>query len=235
MAAVVPFIPYIAAAAGAAIKTVSGEQVANRQKNDYLEGLRKQAASRTQAQGEIDNLTGGLKTSNPESYRAADAAGYANALQAHAAGINGSIPTVYGANARYGEDTARAHDATTAYATELADSLSRLDSVQQQRAAEGYRAAHTGSKLSQIQDFAAGNARMAELKAQGERENPWVKMLAGALTNAGSMSAAGGFGKTGATGYPGTTVTGQPIEAGVASGAGNFSPEDLTSRGVYSA
>lgn len=232
MAAVLPFVPYIAAAAGAAINTISGKQVEQRQKNDYLEGLRQQKQSRDQAGAQVDALTGQLAASNPDQFRIADKNNFLAELQAHAAGING-IPTVAGANPRYAQDTARANDATHEYSTTLADLLSRMDSPAQQRAVEGYRASRTATNLNRISSFAEGNQRIAEMKAAGERQNPWIAMLAQGLMNAGS----GQYGtamKKAPTGYGGTTVTGQPIEAGIASGAGNYSPASLTAGGVFS-
>lgn len=176
-------IPAALAVAGAIAKAANESSVNRRQKNDYLEGLRQQQASRDQARGVVGDVTSNLAVSNPEGYRAADNQNFLSQLQAHAGGIH-DIPTVAGANSRYALDSARAGAATDSYGTTLAGLLSRLDSPAQQRAAEGYRAAHASSKLNQIGNFAEGNAAQAELKSQSERPNMWLTMLGGALTNA---------------------------------------------------
>lgn len=209
--AVAAAIPYALAVAGAVAKAANESSVNHRQTRDYLEGLRQQEASRTQARGVVGDLTSKLAVSNPDLYRAADKTNFLTQLQAHAGGIH-DIPAVAGANSRYALDSARAGAATDNYGATLSDLLSRMDSPVQQRAAEGYRAAHAGSKLSQIGNFAEGNAAQAELKAKSERSNMWLSMLGGALSNA----AAGYTAPKKTTDIGGTPMAGGPEWGGTA-------------------
>lgn len=171
----------LAAGAGA----YGNYKAANEADKNAAQGIRMQAQKQQQADAQVNQLLDKTAQSNPAAAQSQIQQQFMQQLAAQRSRSGSSMP-VGAASSRYVADSGKAAADTNAYATNLADIMSRIDAPALQRRNEAQTMARAGSDLGLISNAANGDAFLTALKSRNIQPNPWlgaVQQVGGAYAN----------------------------------------------------
>ena len=138
---------------------------------------------------------------------------YASQLRRNRGNMQGSTLTAGVGGDAFTADAAQAMSSVDGYAGETADLMSRADAPGMQRQGEAFGFGKLATDIGLIQRESRGQAYIDELRRRSIRRNPWLDMVAGGLSAAGTSGL--GAGMFGAGGMPDIGLTKVPVPANV--------------------
>lgn len=196
-------LPLLLSAAGTAISTANNNSVLHDKDRENARRMLAQAELNRKAGDRVQQNVKQLQQSNPDAERMAAQEQFIQAL--HAAkltgGRNNSFDESPGGSTRFAEDVGAARAASGTEGTQMASRLARIDAPLRQRVREGQGQAAAASDLSLLEQQAANEDFLSQLRTSMIRPNPWAQAGGDVL---------GGLGSTLATRPPGVKKPPKP-------------------------
>lgn len=207
-------VPLLMTAASAGVSAYNTNKTAKREDAALAESIRNQAGKQKQADARTLKEVGGLEGSSSRDEEAKRMDQYASQLRRNRASLQGTnLGQTIGSDA-FMADAAGAMQGVDAYAGETAGLMAQQDAPGMQRQGEAFGFGNLATDIGLISRESKGQAYIDELRRRSIRRNPWLDMLSGGLSAAGSSGlGAGLFGAGGAGGVGPGTLAGAPAPA----------------------
>jgi hypothetical protein len=207
------WVPALLAAAGTGANYVNTKNANSRQQAGEAQSIIDQMKLQSQGNSQVKALTSQIAQDTPTQLAAKSTGDFVSNLRKNAAGTQSggsggssilfgaptsSLPTDINAGSRYKTGAANAQTQTQQYGNELAGEMGQINGATLQRQNEGLAQGTLGTNLNMLgaQSYTQNFADQLRSQAAGQ-SNPWLTLLGGVLSGAGSaMSKNGAPSKT---------------------------------------
>lgn len=209
------WVPAVLAAAGAGANYVNTSKANSRQQAGEVQSIIDQQKLQGQGNAQVKALTNQIAADTPAQLAAKSTGDFVSTLRKNAAGTGSggsggasvlfgaptsSLPTDINASSRYKAGTAGAQTQTQQYGNDLATTMGGINGATLERQNEGLAQNTLGTNLNLLggQSYTQNFADQLRAQASGQA-NPWLTLLGGALSGAGSTLSKNTGGKTSTT------------------------------------
>lgn len=180
-------------AAGTGVDYYNAQETNKKQQNAELTVQQNQQAKQKQAAGIVQQQINNVSKSNPAAESAKATQGFIDTLRQNSATATAAQPGLTGnANKKYAGDVAANTANANSYAGGLATDMAGIVAPQRQRMDEGQGFMNTATDVGGVQQAAARQNFVDQLRAKSITQNPWLSLTGKVLQGAGTAVSLGG-------------------------------------------